>query len=72
MSIPHKRKCKNCHTFFLPDPRNAGKQKYCFEAECRRTSKAASQRKWLAKPENRDYFRGPLNVVTDRPNRAIR
>jgi hypothetical protein len=25
-------------------------------------SKAASQRKWLDKPENRDYFKGPENI----------
>lgn len=29
---------------------------------CRRASKAESQRQWLAKPDNRDYFRGPDNV----------
>ncbi len=62
MSTPHKRKCNNCHMFFLPDPRNAGRQRYCSEPECRKASKAASQRKWLAKPENRDYFRGAPNV----------
>jgi hypothetical protein len=25
-------------------------------------SKAASQKKWLMKPENKDHFRGPVNV----------
>ena len=62
MIMPRKRKCRNCHKFFLPDHRNIGRQRYCSEPECRKASKAASQRKWLAKPENRNYFRGPLNV----------
>ena len=57
-----KRKCKNCHVFFRPDPRNVRHQRYCSKPECRKASKAASQRKWLSKEENRDYFRGPLNV----------
>jgi len=29
---------------------------------CRKTSKAASQEKWLNKPENKYYFRGSVNV----------
>jgi hypothetical protein len=29
---------------------------------CRQASKAASQRRWLHKPANRDYFRGPTHV----------
>src|SRR5204862_1202664 len=37
---------------------------------CRKASKAASQRAWLAKPENRDYFRGPKNVARVRSWRA--
>ena len=57
-----KRKCKNCHTFFLPDPRNANRQKYCSKKECRKASKKASQRKWLEKPGNQDYFRCPENT----------
>ena len=57
-----KRKCKHCKDFFLPDYRNAGRQKFCGKPECRKASKAESQRKWLQKPENRDYFKGPDNV----------
>ena len=62
MRPTQKRKCKHCHTFFLPDARNARHQQYCGKTECRQASKTASQRKWLQKPENRDYFRGPENV----------
>ena len=57
-----RKKCRNCKQLFSPDPRNANRQWYCSEPECRKASKASSQQKWLQKPENRDYFRGPDNV----------
>ena len=57
-----KRKCRKCHEFFRPDFRNVQKQKYCGKPECRKASKAASQDRWLAKKENKNYFRGPENV----------
>ena len=57
-----RRKCRHCGELFLPDPRNLRHQHYCSKPECRRASKAASQRRWLSKPANRDYFRGPANV----------
>jgi hypothetical protein len=56
-------KCANCHQPFRPDPRNAWHQRFCQADACRAASKAASQQRWLAKPENRDYFRGPDNVA---------
>jgi len=62
MRPTQKRKCKHCHTFFLPDARNIRHQQYCGKPACRQASKTDSQRKWLQKPENRDYFRGPENV----------
>ena len=37
-------------------------QRVCRNPECRSASKKASQGRWLTKPENRDYFRGPQNV----------
>ena len=57
-----RRKCKHCKRLFLPDPRNANRQKYCSKPECRKASKASSQKRWLQKPENQDYFRGLDNV----------
>jgi hypothetical protein len=57
-----KRKCKHCQSFFTPDPRSATRQRYCSQPACRQASKAASQRRWLHKPANREYFRGPLHV----------
>lgn len=55
-------KCNNCNELFPPDPRNINKQQYCRKPQCRKASKAASQKKWLSKPENQDYFSGPDNV----------
>lgn len=57
-----KRKCTCCGVFFAPDHRNKRHQRYCSTPECRKAGKAASQKLWLKKPENRDYFRGPENV----------
>jgi hypothetical protein len=57
-----RKKCCNCKDLFIPEPRNAERQKYCHKPQCRKASKAASQRRWLQKPENQDYFSGPENV----------
>ncbi len=62
MAENKRKKCCNCKELFIPDPRNAKRQKYCHKPECRKASKAASQKRWLQKPENRDYFSGPENV----------
>jgi hypothetical protein len=58
-----RRKCICCRKLFRPDPRNRHHQRYCSTPVCRAASKAASQARWLAKPENQDYFRGPVNVA---------
>jgi hypothetical protein len=65
-----QRKCVHCKQFFVPDVRQRARQCYCAQPECRRESKAASQRRWLGRPENRDYFRGPDNVERVRAWRA--
>jgi len=62
MEKKQKKKCRHCRQLFVPDHRNRGKQDYCEKAPCRKASKAASQKKWLGKPENKDYFRGPDNI----------
>ena len=61
-SVPRRRKCRCCNLFFAPDRHNPARQFYCLSPECRRASKAASQRRWLNKSGNRDYFRGAENV----------
>ena len=58
-----RKKCLNCGKLFLPDPRNTKRQRYCCEPDCRKAAKADSQRRWLMKPENRDYFKGPEHVL---------
>ncbi len=63
MERARRRKCGCCHELFRPDPRNLRHQRYCSKPNCRRASQSASQRRWLAKPQNRDYFRGPDNVA---------
>ena len=54
-----RRKCRHCGKCFSPDYRNHRHQYYCSKLDCRRSSKAASQRRWLRQAPNRDYFRGP-------------
>jgi hypothetical protein len=63
MAGGNRRKCKCCRTFFRPDPRNRHHQRYCSATACRAASKAASQARWRAAPENQGYFRGPVNVA---------
>jgi hypothetical protein len=55
--------CLHCGAAFTPDPRNAGRQKYCPASSCKAASKRASQAKWLAAPENQDYHSGPEAVA---------
>jgi len=59
---PKRRKCRGCSEFFFPDYRNHDRQHYCEKPACRHASKQASQRHWLRKPANRDYFRDAENV----------
>jgi len=63
MNRIRRRKCCHCKALFTPDPRNRRRQHYCSEDACRGASKTASQRRWLDKPENRDYFSGPDNAA---------
>lgn len=55
-------KCLHCRKLFVPDYRNRGRQKYCSSPECQVLRQQANQQRWLSRPENRDYFRGPENV----------
>jgi len=63
MSAIRKRKCLHCKNFYRPDPRSLQRQKFCSKQDCKKASKKASQRRWLAKKENKDYFKGPENVA---------
>jgi len=70
MNKHRRRKCLHCGELYRPDPRNLRHQRYCSQPQCRKASKAASQRRWLAKAQNRDYFRGAANVERVRAWRA--
>ena len=63
MDVAKRSKCANCHQAFRADARNAWHQRYCKAPACRAASKAASQCRWLAKPENGGYFSGPEHVA---------
>lgn len=58
-----RKRCRNCKKLFIPDHRNKNRQKYCTKPECRKASKAESQKKWLSKPENKSYFKSEDNVL---------
>lgn len=58
-----RKKCPNCRCLFIPDYRNRTRQIFCGKPDCRKASKAKSQKKWLGKPENQDHFCGPTNVL---------
>ena len=62
MRLRKRKRCSNCKRLFEPDHRNRDRQKYCNSPECRKASKALSQKKWLRKPENKNYFNGPENI----------
>jgi hypothetical protein len=70
MARGRRRKCKCCRRLFVPDPRNLRHQCYCSQPPYRAASKAASQARWLARPQNQDYFRGPDHVARVKDWRA--
>jgi hypothetical protein len=57
-----RRKCLNCNELFLPDYRSGQRQCYCLKPDCRKARTRESQRVWLAKPENQNYFRDEKNA----------
>lgn len=63
MAKTRRRKCLCCKIIFEVDVRNRGRQKYCPQKACRAAGKAARQRRWLSKPENRNYFREADNAA---------
>ncbi len=58
-----RRRCKNCHELFMPDPRHIKRQKFCSKPKCKIASKRYSQQKWLEKKKNQDYFSGSEHVI---------
>lgn len=62
MANKSNTKCLFCREIFTADVRNRGRQKYCAKPACRAAAKAARQRRWQQKPQNRTYFCGPVHV----------
>jgi hypothetical protein len=52
----------HCKELFLPDYRSGQRQRYCLKPGCRKARKRELMRAWLAKPENRNYFRDAKNA----------
>lgn len=48
---------------FPVDPRIGKRHRFCSSADCRKAAKRESQQRWLNKPENRSYFKGPANAM---------
>ena len=67
MTKQRQRKSLNCEQLYSPDPRNLRHQRYCSALAVRKASKAASQARWLSKPQNRNYFRGPEKDYNFKP-----
>ena len=60
----HTSFCPHCKVSFIPAPCNRKRQKFCNGTpECIKASHQKSQKKWLNKPENKDYFRSKENVA---------
>lgn len=57
-----RRRCLCCQKLFGRDPRLRHRQEYCSKPACRAASKQSSQRRWLRKPENDQYFRGEQHM----------
>jgi hypothetical protein len=62
LSKRRRKKCLCCKQWFQPDPRSHPRQRYCSEVFCQKERKAASQRRWLARKGNQDYWSGPERV----------
>src|ERR1039458_6624101 len=57
-----RKKCVCCKQWFHPDPRSHPRQRFCSKDRCQKSRKAARQRRWHARPENREYWCGPDRV----------
>jgi hypothetical protein len=50
-----KRPCKICRKWFMPDPRQIGRQKTCGDSACQKENHRRQCEQWNRK--NRDYFK---------------
>jgi len=54
----------------MVDPRLGNRHRYCSAPDCRKAAKRASQERWLSRPENANYFKGPANALRSKLWRA--
>lgn len=47
---------------FIPEPRAAGRQKYCRRSACREISHVTSQERWLRNKKGRAYHTGSVSI----------
>jgi hypothetical protein len=63
MKRNRRRKCLFCCDLYMPGRHNAYHQKYCSKSACQTASREVSRRRWLAKPENRNYHCGACQTA---------
>lgn len=61
-SHPITSTCAACGAPFIPEPRAAGRQRFCAQPACRAASRRRSQRNWRKNADNADYHSGSENV----------
>ena len=64
-------RCAGCGAPFKPNPKLAGRQRYCSRKQCRKASKQESSRKWGKKASGQGYFSGPEHTSRVRDWRAV-
>lgn len=66
-----RKRCVSCGSLFTPEPRAAGRQRYCRRSACRTASKRASQRRWSCGPAGESYHSGDIGGHRVRDWRAV-
>lgn len=52
--MPHKRPCRICRGWFMPDPRVGDRQRVCSSPECQAARRKKTQASW--RERNPEYF----------------
>jgi hypothetical protein len=55
MKRPSPHKCLHCKKFFLSDPRNGKRQKYCAKPDCQKASHRAAQAKYRKSEKGKNF-----------------
>ena len=63
-----QKQCGYCGRFFVPDPRQAGKQKTCGQKKCRRKHKKQNNKAW--REANPGYDIGRYEETKNSPSRS--